>query len=199
MHSTSIVHSGRPSGVDNACAVHGGAFLFSRGMRENESNKYSHYARVPQCRLLVTNTKVSRSTKALVEGVGKFARDSPLEFSRLLSDSTALTARLHALLQDGSTEKVIYEAATQVFPAVQGLLRRINVSHSAIEDVITECKRVSWPCKLTGAGGGGCVITIVPPDALENDVQRLQQRLNRAGFEAFVARWGEHGVSVTTC
>ena len=44
----------------------------------------------------------------------------------------------------------------------QYLLGAIGVSHPAIEDVCLITKQHGFTTKLTGAGGGGCVFTLLP-------------------------------------
>ncbi|XP_022406476.1 mevalonate kinase isoform X2 [Delphinapterus leucas] len=56
-----VIH-GNPSGVDNAVSTWGGALRYQQG-------KISSLKRPPALKILLTNTKVPRSTKALVAGV----------------------------------------------------------------------------------------------------------------------------------
>ncbi|XP_042563179.1 mevalonate kinase-like, partial [Clupea harengus] len=56
-----IIH-GNPSGVDNAVSTWGGILRY-------QSGKITPLQRVPTLRILLTNTRVPRSTKTLVAGV----------------------------------------------------------------------------------------------------------------------------------
>nr|XP_008519134.1 PREDICTED: mevalonate kinase isoform X1 [Equus przewalskii]XP_008519135.1 PREDICTED: mevalonate kinase isoform X1 [Equus przewalskii]XP_008519136.1 PREDICTED: mevalonate kinase isoform X1 [Equus przewalskii] len=56
-----VIH-GNPSGVDNTVSTWGGALRYQQG-------KISSLKRPPALKILLTNTKVPRSTKALVAGV----------------------------------------------------------------------------------------------------------------------------------
>lgn len=44
----------------------------------------------------------------------------------------------------------------------QGLLQSMGVSHAAIETVLRTTLKYKLASKLTGAGGGGCVLTLLP-------------------------------------
>lgn len=102
----------------------------------------------------------------------------------------------------------------------QGLLFRINhqllcaldVSHSSLEAVVKASESEGLSCKLTGAGGGGCAITLLPMDATcetgsqssSEEVQssagqtcavnRLKASLGELGFEAFESSLAGDGV-----
>lgn len=71
-----IMH-GNPSGVDNAVATFGKALTFSKihGFKHLDRYgwalmiSYLSQLRVPSLRILITNTRVTRQTKKLVDGV----------------------------------------------------------------------------------------------------------------------------------
>ena len=44
----------------------------------------------------------------------------------------------------------------------QGLLQCMGVSHASIETVLRTTLKYKLASKLTGAGGGGCVLTLLP-------------------------------------
>lgn len=59
------------------------------------------------------------------------------------------------------------------------LLCALQVSHPTLDFVYSCSKGFGFPCKLTGAGGGGCAITILPEnkcdeEALLEDSLRLR-------------------------
>jgi mevalonate kinase len=41
------------------------------------------------------------------------------------------------------------------------LLNALGVGHQALEDVLQTSAEMGFACKLTGAGGGGCAITLL--------------------------------------
>ena len=45
----------------------------------------------------------------------------------------------------------------------QHLLEALGVSHASIEEVCVLAKSAGLSAKLTGGGGGGCVLALIPP------------------------------------
>jgi mevalonate kinase len=80
------------------------------------------------------------------------------------------------------------------------------VSHYSLEAVVTASASEGLSCKLTGAGGGGCAITLLPMDAAcetdsmevqsgsVNAIDRLKMSLMALGFEAFESSLAGEGV-----
>jgi len=54
-------------------------------------------------------------------------------------------------------------------------------------------------CKLTGAGGGGCAIILLNPDASDDHMQRLQNEIDLKGFSCRKAVLGCEGVKILHC
>lgn len=63
--ASEILLHGSPSGLDNTTSCYGGLVRFSR----KDGEKFENITGVPALHILLVNTKVPRSTKALVAGV----------------------------------------------------------------------------------------------------------------------------------
>ena len=70
------------------------------------------------------------------------------------------------------------------------LLREIGVSSPEIETLIDAALPHSIGAKMTGAGGGGCIL------ALTEDPESCATAIRSAGGEAFVTRMGAEGVRI---
>ncbi|CAI5499590.1 unnamed protein product [Closterium sp. Naga37s-1] len=57
----------------------------------------------------------------------------------------------------------VYSSLCTLVSMNQGLLSALGVSHGSIDTVCMASARHGLCSKLTGAGGGGCVITLLPP------------------------------------
>lgn len=80
------------------------------------------------------------------------------------------------------------------------------MSHPSLEAVVEASASEGMSCKLTGAGGGGCAITLLPieaaceTDSMETQagsvyaVDRLKASLKGLGFEAFESSLAGDGV-----
>lgn len=141
---------GTPSGVDNTVATYGRAVAFRKSCP-------IQLMQIPSLPLLLSNTGVPRSTKTMVANVASLRTALPtivepvldamhevaLEAQKLLPHALADVSRLGTLIELN-----------------QGLLRTLNVSHPAIEAIVSANTERGWT-KLIGAGGGGCVITLL--------------------------------------
>ena len=77
------------------------------------------------------------------------------------------------------------------------------VSHASLDVIVTAASEVGLASKLTGAGGGGCAIVLLPPSGLsrqnereDNDAQIavLKQLLNQKGFTSIETNLAESGI-----
>lgn len=83
---------GNPSGVDNTCAVYGGVIVYRR-LPDGQDVQFLPAGCIPKTvRLVITDTKVPRDTKALVAKVGKLKDQHPVIMKHILNafDSTAM-------------------------------------------------------------------------------------------------------------
>eukprot|EP00898_Chlorokybus_atmophyticus_P003271 jgi/Chlat1/3945/Chrsp26S04200 len=78
----------------------------------------------------------------------------------------------------------------------QHLLGCIGVSHPAIDTTCRITSEYGLQSKLTGAGGGGCVVTILPSGIVAASVTELQQRLQANNYRCFEVEAGGDGVQL---
>jgi mevalonate kinase len=163
---------GNPSGVDNTVSAGGKAVLFQR----------KDYAKpplvkplrdFPELPLLLVNTRQSRSTANEVAKVATLKKGHPEIAEHILSAIDQVTRSAHDLItqedfdpDDPSNLKYLGELIT----VNHGLLVSLGVSHPKLERIraLIDHAGIGWT-KLTGAGGGGCAITILKPESIESD------------------------------
>lgn len=73
------------------------------------------------------------------------------------------------------------------------ILRTLGVSCPEIEDIVSISSRYGFAAKLTGGGGGGCVIAIAR-DSNEIREDELICELKANGFDVHRIRVGGEGV-----
>jgi len=119
-------------------------------------------------RMLITNTKVGRNTKALVSGVSERTVRHPDAMKSVFNAVDSISKELAAIIQSKDQNSVTEkeESIKELMEINQGLLQSMGVSHSSIDTVIRTTLKHKLTSKLTGAGGGGCVLTLLPTGIL---------------------------------
>ena len=173
-HEGEKVAHGKPSGIDTAVATFGGTIFFKKGEIEGLD--------APEMQFVVGDTKVPRNTKEIVEGVRKTVEDPRVAFNLFTISSIVRRAR-EALLRQNLTE------IGHLMNKNQEFLRALGVSSVELEQLIhTAINSGAYGAKLTGAGGGGCMI------ALSDKPDKIKAALDNAGAEAFVVKTNQPGV-----
>lgn len=186
-----LIH-GNPSGVDNTCSVYGGCILYKRG------EQFSIIDNIPPIRMLICNTGIEKNTKQLVANVGLVYNQLPnviqhvfdainqislttVEKIKQLNNNTTTNAASTTQTNGHTTSTTNYTIEqflhdlSNLFRLNQHLLNSINVGHPVIDQIITLCKSYtpSLSGKITGAGGGGCVIILLDNSMDNNNVNQL--------------------------
>ena len=185
---------GNPSGIDNAVATHGGAVLYQRMEDPATPSIRTSIRGFAALRLLLSNTKVPRSTADLVAGVAQLNVKHPKISLAILDAMLHVATDAYQLLMAPHIRK---QTLQELVAVNHGLLVALGVSHPSLEEIriITE-KRSLGATKLTGAGGGGCAITLVYDSATEADIESVSRELEAKGFETFQAMLGGKGVGM---
>ena len=197
---------GTPSGVDNTVATKGRAVLFKRTISPNAPPRPPTVTPLhdfPTLPLLLVDTRQPRSTAALVASVGQLYKAHPTVVGPLLDAIDACTEEAHALLSSSSaaaTPTPTPETLQTLGSLVQlnhSILTTLGVSHSKLERVreLIDTHNVGWT-KLTGAGGGGCAIVLLKPEATKVMRRQAEEELEREGFGIYETVLGGQGVGV---
>ncbi|GEQ71132.1 hypothetical protein JCM33374_g4813 [Metschnikowia sp. JCM 33374] len=185
---------GNPSGIDNAVATHGGAVMYQRMSDPSTPSVRTGIRNFAALKLLLINTKVPRSTADLVGNVARLNSKHSKATSAILDAMSHVATDAYHLMMLPELDKT---SLRELVDINHGLLVALGVSHPSLEEVriITE-KHKLGATKLTGAGGGGCAITILHDAATETDVERISGELCAKGFETFQATLGGKGVGM---
>ncbi|QPG75175.1 hypothetical protein FOA43_002524 [Brettanomyces nanus] len=187
---------GNPSGIDNAVATHGGAVMFQR-MGNTLPSVRTAMRNLPPMHLLLTNTKTSRRTATLVAGVSKLVTDYPKSTAHILDAMEAIAREAYNLMLRPFLDETSKRKLLNLIRINHGLLVSLGVSHPNLERIKLYCDEMNvGETKLTGAGGGGCAITLLR-DNLKPDVfEKLDKKFCEHGFESFRATLGGKGVGI---
>ncbi|XP_042344256.1 mevalonate kinase [Plectropomus leopardus] len=184
-----IIH-GNPSGVDNAVGTWGGMLRFLAG-------KIIPLSRVPLLRILLTNTKVPRSTKVLVARVKDKINKFPSVMTPVLDSVDAISCTCEKVLSDMTCKPITgehYNILEELIDMNQHHLNVMGVGHPALDTLCRVTMTKGLHSKLTGAGGGGCGITLLRPETDSFVVQTTVQDLKDCGFDCWETSIGGPGV-----
>ncbi|KAK2185913.1 hypothetical protein NP493_217g03026 [Ridgeia piscesae] len=184
-----VIH-GNPSGIDNSVSTYGGALNFQAG-------NITPIDRVPQLRILLLNTKVPRSTKFMVAGVKDRYNKYPEIIGPVLDSIEGISQcceRIFTEMDKGTPTQEHYDTLKDLIDINQNHLRTLGVSHPALERVCHVTQSHGLYSKLTGAGGGGCAFTLVPPGTCEDVIGNIRQELKELGYDCWETTMGGPGV-----
>ncbi|KAF9223473.1 cystathionine beta-lyase [Gyrodon lividus] len=198
--SEKILH-GNPSGVDNSVAVYGGGLLYTKAMpSEGKEGGMVGIEGFTSRRFLLTNTRVPRNTKELVANVGKQKADEPEKVEKILNDIRRVVEKAGGVLAGSKDENG--DLATLIHENHE-LLDQLRVSHPSLETVrcITGSESYNLATKLTGAGGGGCAVTLIPEGFSSSKLTSLiasleSEKFTSESFETYFTEVGGPGLGI---
>lgn len=176
-----IVH-GTPSGVDPAISTMGGTMLFQMdtGFKPLEVK-----TNIP---LIIGDTGVERSTRVQVEKVRDLVDKYPRVTEHLMKAAREIVLRAIEALKENDLETL-----GTMMNINHALLYGIGVSDESLEWLANAARKAgALGAKLTGAGGGGCMIAL----AREEKLEQVSEAIQRSGGRPFVARKTEEGVRI---
>lgn len=181
LEAEKTVH-GTPSGVDPAIATFGGALLFQT---DTGFKPLDVKTEIP---LVIGDTGVERSTRVQVEKVRSLVADYPQIFEPMRKTAREIALRaIDAFRQDD------LKTLGDLMNINHALLYGAGVSDESLEWLINAARKAgALGAKLTGAGGGGCMIALAGNDK----VQDVLQAVMRAGGRPFMARKTDEGVKI---
>ena len=176
-----IVH-GTPSGIDPAIATFGGALLFQM---DTGFKPLDVKMDIP---LVIGDTGIERSTRVQVDKVRELREKYPQIMESLTWAARQIVMKALEALKEKDLETI-----GELMNINHALLYGIGVSDESLEWLINAARKAgALGAKLTGAGGGGCMIALARNEKLEE----VSEAIQRAGGRPFIARKTDEGAMV---
>lgn len=166
-YKTVLDIQGKGSGFDIAAALYGGTLFFLSGGAVIEPLDGKHMP------LVIGYSGVKADTVTLMRNVSEKMQSQPERVNRIYDAIAKLVTDAKAKIAEGDWERV-----GKLMDFNQEYLRDLGVSSEKLEALISAAKGAgAWGAKLSGAGGGDCMIALASPK-------------NRAAVEAAIAGAG---------
>ena len=176
-----LVH-GNPSGIDPAISTYGGILQYqkSKPIQRLEIN-----IDLP---LIIGNTGKERSTGELVGKVSSLRRRYPTIVEKVIKAGGEIAKRSLKALSDGDLKTL-----GELMNINHELLCALGVSCEELERLVHAARKAgALGAKLTGAGGGGCMIALVSPEKIRD----VAYAIEAAGGEPLITRKTDVGVII---
>ncbi|HSQ64457.1 MAG TPA: mevalonate kinase [Polyangiaceae bacterium] len=171
------IFHGNPSGVDAAVAALGGTLQFVRDGERSHIEPIT--ARAPLV-FAVGHSGTASSTRSMVEAVARQRAQRPAIVDKTFEGIGAVVSNARLAIEAGDRG-----ALGKLLDLNQMLLAGLLLSTQEIEAMCSSAREAgALGAKLTGAGGGGCVIALVES---RPGAERVLSAWKGLSFEGFVA------------
>jgi len=197
-----IAQGGRASPMDSSVCSHGGIVLLSDEVEKGTDWVYTRTLNIPEgdrtwqvhtipvmadeqdVYLVIGNSGVHAPTSIQVAKVAAAMSENPQRMREI--ETIGLIARrgVEALLKGD------YEAVGRAMSENHLMLRGLGVSCFELDDLVRAAAPSSLGAKLTGAGGGGCMV------ALTRNPKQTSEAIELAGGRTLISKIGNAGVRI---
>ncbi len=175
-------YAGNPSGIDNTAATYGGLMWFKKDAAGGQDKIEKLHLRRP-IEIVIGSTGKVANTKAMVEGVAERKDKNPAKYDPIFKQAENIAVAGRRALEGYDLKKV-----GELMNEIHRLLQEIGVSSKEL-DMLVELahKQGAFGAKLTGGGGGGCMVALTPGKELQGKVLSAIKSL---GLEVLSTRIG---------
>jgi mevalonate kinase len=183
---------GAASPTDTSISTHGSGILVSREPVENplwdlgvgEQRWYVGDIDVPDLTIVVGHTGYGSSSANQVALVGRFVKQNAFGME-IIRDIGKLTGEGLKALKAGDKHRL-----GELMNRNHKLLANLGINNPDLQKMVDAVKPHAYGAKLTGAGGGGCII------ALTDEPEAASQAVLRAGGKPIIVRTSKEGAKV---
>lgn len=185
-YKTVLDIQGKGSGFDVATAIYGGTVYFVTG------GKVIEPLAIKELPLIVGHTGIKADTVTLIKQVAEKKEKNHQKVERIFQAIAKLVEEAKIRMLEGDWERV-----GKLMDFNQEYLRDLGVSSEKLEALISAAKKAgAWGAKLSGAGGGDCMIAL-HPDGVQGKLA-IVEALQEAGGEVVNVSANAQGVRLET-
>jgi mevalonate kinase len=156
-------YAGNPSGIDNTAA----------------EKIHVH----KPIEIVIGSTGKVANTKAMVEGVADRKKKNSVKYDQLFKQAESLAVAGRKALEGGDLKKV-----GDLMNENHRILQELGVSSKELDQLVDIArKQGAFGAKLTGGGGGGCMVALTPGKEVQG---KVVSAFKGAGYEYLMTRIG---------
>jgi mevalonate kinase len=175
-------YAGTPSGIDNTAATYGGLIWFKRNLSGGPDTIEKLTIREP-LEIVIGNTGIVADTKEMVAGVAARKKRNPEKYNPLFKQAEDLAFIARSTLEEFDLRKV-----GKLMNENHRLLQEIEVSSKELDFLVNLAREQgAFGAKLTGGGGGGCMVALTPSKELQEAVATTMEK---EGFKVLRTKIG---------
>jgi mevalonate kinase len=173
---------GKGSGFDVAAAVYGGTLYFITGGKVIEPLKISSLP------LIVGYSGIKADTVTLINKVKETFVDNNDRLQEIYSEIEKIVEKAKTFVIAGDWEHV-----GSLMNENQKLLKELGVSIDKLDNMISGAIQAgAYGAKLSGAGGGDCMIALAP----EDKIKLVESAITEAGGQVLSVKTNAEGVKI---
>lgn len=151
------------SGADSSVSTFGG--LMSYDLK----NGFEPISSKNELSFIISNSSQVHNTQDVVRQVKKFKEKNEGLFKNLCEQEIEIVNNAITSLKENNLKKL-----GSLMSENHDLLYQMGVSTKKLDLLVREAKKTSYGAKLTGAGGGGCIISLVDNSNIKNTLDNLK-------------------------
>jgi len=175
-------YAGTPSGIDNTAATFGGLIWFRKDLAGGH-NKIEKIIIEKPVEIIMGNTGIVADTKAMVEGVAERKKKYLEKYKKIFNRAEELAFEARKFLEEFNLKKV-----GELMNEDHSLLQQIEVSCKELDLLVDlALEEGAYGAKMTGGGGGGCMVALTPGKELQ---EKVAFSMEKEGFKVLRTKIG---------
>ncbi|MHB8601116.1 MAG: mevalonate kinase [Nitrosotalea sp.] len=152
------------SGADSSVSTFGGlvSYDLKNGFQDISSRNDLNF--------IISNSAQVHDTQDVVRQVKNFKEENKELFNKLCNEEIDIVNNAITSLKENNLSKL-----GLLMLKNHDLLKQIGVSTEKIDFLVKEAKKTSHGAKITGAGGGGCIISLVDDSNKKDTLDNLRK------------------------